>query len=565
MYQALYRKWRPKTFDEVIGQKHITDTLKNQVASGRLSHAYLFIGSRGTGKTTCARILARAVNCAHPADGDPCGECPACRSILEGSAPEIVEIDAASNNGVDDVRALRDEAIYSPAVLKKRVYIIDEVHMLSKAAFNALLKIREEPPEHLLFILATTELNKVPATILSRCQRYNFKRIPGAVISEYLLHVAQEEGLKLSKGAADILAHMAEGGMRDALSLLDQCSSGEVIDEEYVYSALGLAGNVRIIGLAEDIFDRKASSAVRSFNELWMDGKDPVSVLAEIRSLLRDVLLLKVVPPDGGGLASGSFDPASVRRFALEHSTEELLGLMQTLEEHEVSLHQSSDPKTGAELSLITLCDDGAKDSLYTLKDRLGKLEKALKEGVVSPKQVPDPEEESAEENHAEALQESQVDGSSQEESPDWIEEEEEDSVTEPYEEEIPEEPEHSAASEKREEERQREAGAAEDSPDMREIIRIGASVLPVGKRPLITDPATSSWILENGILRILVEPGFTYKALSNAEDAKKIGAAVTSFLGREIRVIFSEKQEEKHPIRDLNELRQFENVEFIG
>jgi DNA polymerase-3 subunit gamma/tau len=183
MYQALYRKWRPKTFDEVIGQKHITDTLKNQVASGRLSHAYLFIGSRGTGKTTCARILARAVNCTNPSNGDPCGECPACRSILSGSAPEIVEIDAASNNGVDDVRALRDEAIYSPAVLKKRVYIIDEVHMLSKPAFNALLKILEEPPEHLLFILATTELNKVPATIISRCQRYNFKRIPGEVIS----------------------------------------------------------------------------------------------------------------------------------------------------------------------------------------------------------------------------------------------------------------------------------------------------------------------------------------------------------------------------------------------
>ncbi len=563
MYQALYRKWRPKTFDEVIGQKHITDTLKNQVASGRLSHAYLFIGSRGTGKTTCARILARAVNCTNPSNGDPCGECPACRSILSGSAPEIVEIDAASNNGVDDVRALRDEAIYSPAVLKKRVYIIDEVHMLSKPAFNALLKILEEPPEHLLFILATTELNKVPATILSRCQRYNFKRIPGEVISEYLLHVSKSEGLNLSKGAADILAHMAEGGMRDALSLLDQCASAENIDEEYVYSALGLAGNVRIVGLMEDIFARKASSAVLSFNELWMQGKDPASVLTEIRSLLRDILLLKVVPPDGGGLTSGSFDPASIRRFAKRHSTDELIGLMQTLEEHEMSLRQSSDPKTSAELSLIALCDDRAKDSLYTVKDRLEKLEKALEKGNVSLKQEPDPEEDSVEQSDVEPQREdSGTEVSQEEDSAEWIETNAE---SEPYGEEVQEEPEDSAASAAEEEETHPAVKTGEVSPDMREIMRLGASELPVGKRPLITDPATCRWILENGVLHIMVEPGFAFKALSNAENAKKIAAAVTSYLGREIRVIFSEKQEEKHPVRDLNELRHFENVEFIG
>ena len=205
MYQALYRKWRPQTFDEVVGQQHITQTLKNQVKTGRLSHAYIFIGTRGTGKTTCARILAKAVNCENPVDGNPCGVCPACRGISEGSVLDVVELDAASNNSVDNVRALREEAVFSPATVKKRVYIVDEVHMLSTAAFNALLKILEEPPEHLMFILATTELQKVPATILSRCQRHSFKRIDAPAIAEYLEYIAGKRGLyaQARRGGAD--------------------------------------------------------------------------------------------------------------------------------------------------------------------------------------------------------------------------------------------------------------------------------------------------------------------------------------------------------------------------
>ena len=223
MYQALYRKWRPQTFDEVIGQKHITETLKNQVKTGRLSHAYIFIGTRGTGKTTCARILAKAVNCEHPVNGNPCGKCPACLGISQGSVMDVVELDAASNNGVDNVRALREEAVFSPADVKKRVYIIDEVHMLSTSAFNALLKILEEPPEHLMFILATTELHKVPATILSRCQRHIFHRIDTPVIADYLMEIAKKEGFKLSLQASELIARLSDGGVRDALSLLDQC------------------------------------------------------------------------------------------------------------------------------------------------------------------------------------------------------------------------------------------------------------------------------------------------------------------------------------------------------
>ena len=240
MYQALYRKWRPRTFDEVVGQDHITDILKKQVLTDRPSHAYLFTGTRGTGKTTCAKLLAKAVNCLNPVGGNPCNECEICRGIDSGSILDVTEMDAASNNGVDDVRAIRDEAVYAPVAARRRVYIVDEVHMLSKPAFNALLKLMEEPPEHLIFILATTELYKVPATILSRCQRYSFHRVPPSLIKARLRQVAEAEGLELEEEAADLLSRLADGALRDALSLLDQCS-GARVDRERVLSAIGLA------------------------------------------------------------------------------------------------------------------------------------------------------------------------------------------------------------------------------------------------------------------------------------------------------------------------------------
>ena len=273
MYQALYRKYRPKTFDDVVGQEHITETLKKQVETGRLSHAYLFIGTRGTGKTTCAKILAKAVNCEHPVNGNPCNQCSACRGIDDGSILDVVELDAASNNGVDNVRALRDEAVFSPASVRKRVYIVDEVHMLSNSAFNALLKILEEPPEHLMFILATTELHKVPATILSRCQRHSFKRIPVDTITARLNYVAQQEHLNLQPDAAALLARMADGGMRDALTLLDQCCGNECISTDAVISAIGLAGNLRTAQLLRSVAAGDTAGALEQFRELWQDGK----------------------------------------------------------------------------------------------------------------------------------------------------------------------------------------------------------------------------------------------------------------------------------------------------
>ena len=263
MYQALYRKWRPKTFDDVVGQSAITETLKRQVADGRLSHAYLFTGTRGTGKTTCAKILAKAVNCEHPVNGNPCNACPSCLGIESGGFLDVLELDAASNNGVEQIRALRDEAVYAPANVKKRVYIVDEVHMLSTSAFNALLKILEEPPEHLMFILATTELHKVPATILSRCQRFSFRRITPEDVQQRLCYVAQQEQIDLRDDGAELLSRLADGALRDGLSLLDQCAAaGGVIDAAAVLNTLGLAGNLQTAQLMRLILSEDAQGAL---------------------------------------------------------------------------------------------------------------------------------------------------------------------------------------------------------------------------------------------------------------------------------------------------------------
>ena len=246
MHQALYRKWRPRRFDEVCGQEHVTDILRYETANGLISHAYLFCGSRGTGKTTCAKILAKAVNCENPQNGNPCCECAACRSIADGSASDVLEMDAASNNRVDDIRTILDEVIYTPGILKYRVYIIDEVHMLSVSAFNALLKTLEEPPAHVIFILATTELQKLPATVISRCQRFDFRRIGTQVLTSRLKFIAKEENIGLDDDAALIIARFAQGGMRDAISLFELCAAGGRVTAERVYEAVGIGGRERL-------------------------------------------------------------------------------------------------------------------------------------------------------------------------------------------------------------------------------------------------------------------------------------------------------------------------------
>ena len=383
MYQALYRKYRPKTFDDVVGQEHITETLKKQVETGRLSHAYLFIGTRGTGKTTCAKILAKAVNCEHPVNGNPCNQCAACRGIDDGSILDVVELDAASNNGVDNVRALRDEAVFSPANVRKRVYIIDEVHMLSTSAFNALLKILEEPPAHLMFILATTELHKVPATILSRCQRHSFKRIPVDTIAARLNYVAQQEHLNLQPDAAALLARMADGGMRDALTLLDQCSGSDVITTETVISAMGLAGNLRTAQLLQSIADGDTAKTLEQFRSLWQDGKDPAALLDELSMLQRDLLMQAVAPRGGRELLSGGYDSETLQTLSGAFTPAQLLANLQSIQDALTAMAAQPNPRIAAELCLIRLCRPELCDDAPTLCARVDKLEQAVRSGDI--------------------------------------------------------------------------------------------------------------------------------------------------------------------------------------
>ncbi len=383
MYQALYRKWRPRTFEDVVGQTHITDTLRRQVAGGRLSHAYLFTGTRGTGKTTCAKILSRAVNCHHPVDGDPCNQCPACLGIESGAILDVLELDAASNNGVDQVRALRDEAVYTPAAVRKRVYIVDEVHMLSTAAFNALLKILEEPPEHLMFILATTELHKVPATIKSRCQQFAFKRILPGDIADRLAFVAKQEGIELTSEGAALLARLADGGLRDAMSLLDQCAAAHVrVDEKQVLNTLGLAGNLESAALMEQIAAGDTAAALETLGRLYAAGKDVGAVLSELSGLTRDLLLRRTAPQGAAALLTGGFDEATMRalgeRFTAPRLTHMLTLLQQVLSE----LKQSANQRTAAELCLIRLCDVTLDDTSTGLAARLSRLEQLLGSGA---------------------------------------------------------------------------------------------------------------------------------------------------------------------------------------
>ena len=384
MYQALYRKWRPRTFDDVVGQSHITDTLKTQIASRRLSHAYLFTGTRGTGKTTCAKILARAVNCEHPINGNPCNQCPACLGIENGSILDVLELDAASNNGVDQVRALRDEAIYSPAAVRKRVYIVDEVHMLSTAAFNALLKILEEPPEHLMFILATTELHKVPATILSRCQRFSFKRILPGDIAARLSYVAEQEGIELTRDGAALLARLADGALRDALSLLDQCAaSGGTVDQQAVLDALGLAGNIKTAHIMNSIRKQDAAAALTALSELYAAGKDVSAVLDELASLTRDLLIRKTAPQGGVSLLGGGYDEGTMRALSDGFSPERLIHILTLLQTTLSELPRSSNRRTDAELCLMRLCDESLDGSITALAARVARLEQAAASGAV--------------------------------------------------------------------------------------------------------------------------------------------------------------------------------------
>ena len=392
LYQALYRKWRPKTFSDVVGQEHITLTLQRQVAEGRLSHAYLFTGTRGTGKTTCAKILAKAVNCENPQNGDPCNACPSCLGIDSGAFLDVTELDAASNNGVDNVRALRDEAIYSPAQVKKRVYIIDEVHMLSPQAFNALLKILEEPPEHLMFILATTELHKVLPTILSRCQRFAFRRIQPRDIEARLDYVAEQEHIDLRPDGAELLARLSDGALRDALSLLDQCAAtGGTIDAQSVLDTLGLAGNVQTAQLLSFILCHDVKAALLLFHKLYTGGKDVGAVLGELSTLTRDLLISSTAPEGGAALLSGGYDDKTLHSLRQSGSNARFIQLCTVLQECTATLQNSVNRRTDAELCLLRLCDESLSGDLTALNARIARLENLIATGAAHVASVPAP------------------------------------------------------------------------------------------------------------------------------------------------------------------------------
>lgn len=383
-YQALYRKYRPQTFDDVSGQLAVTQTLKTQLLTGKMSHAYLFTGSRGTGKTSCAKILAKAVNCLNLQDGNPCNCCEACKAIDSGSCMDVLEIDAASNNGVDNVRDLRDDAIYTPSQVKMRVYIIDEVHMLSISAFNALLKIIEEPPEHLLFILATTELHKVPATILSRCQRFAFRRISQEDIAQRLQYVAYQENIDLEDSAARVLARMADGGMRDGLSLLDQCASATVgeLTAERVYACLGIAGERKAAELMGYIAAHDTAKALELLNKLYSEGKEMGALLDELACLARDLLILKTAPDAGLTMLSGVATDKEAALLVKQISGGELVAMMEQLETTISGFTRSASRRMDAELCIIRLCQPELQLDAQSLNARLTRMEEQLKSGA---------------------------------------------------------------------------------------------------------------------------------------------------------------------------------------
>ena len=388
MYRAWYRKWRPLDFDGVCGQNHVTDILKYQVASKRTSHAYLFCGSRGTGKTSCAKILARAVNCENPQNGNPCNECYACRSVLGGTSTDVIEIDAASNNGVDNVRDIREEVNFTPAELSYRVYIIDEVHMMSASAFNALLKTLEEPPAHVVFILATTELQKLPSTIISRCQRYDFRRLPTSVLVDRMKMIAAAEGAELTDDGALVIARMAQGGMRDAVSLLELCAGArQRIDDRLAVDVLGAGNRDDVIRLVRGIIAKDYEEIYRIIEEVAMSAKDLAYFWQELLDCYRELAVVKTAKQAKAYLDLTDVEFAALQELAESFTTPTLIYHAKLLEEALLTMQRSSSVKRiCAEMTLLRLCEPKFSQNTDALQVRVAKLEEEislLKLGIV--------------------------------------------------------------------------------------------------------------------------------------------------------------------------------------
>lgn len=390
MYQALYRKYRPKNFSDVYGQDHVISTLKNEINENRISHAYLFTGSRGTGKTTCAKILAKAVNCEHPADGEPCNECEVCRGLDSGAIYDVVEIDAASNNGVDNIRDLREEANYTPSRGNYRVYIIDEVHMLSTGAFNALLKTLEEPPSHVIFILATTEVHKLPATILSRCQRFDFKRIQPETMAIRLKQVAELEGMTLDDDAAVLIARIADGALRDGLSILDQCAGrSKSVNAQLVSEVAGLAGREILLQLTECIANKNSSSAIDSLSTLYQNSYDMERLCVEMINCFRNFLMVKTVKKSRELIICTDDEYNSIVEKARGFALENIIYALDLFQDTLTKIKSGVNSRIEMEMTFIKLCEPKLEQSNDALLDRIATLENMVKRGLPVQKAEP--------------------------------------------------------------------------------------------------------------------------------------------------------------------------------
>ena len=386
MYQALYRKYRPQTFDDVVGQTAVTTTLKNQLITGKLSHAYLFTGSRGTGKTTCAKILAKAVNCENPVDGNPCNCCAACRGIDAGNILDVQEIDAASNNGVDNVRTIRDDAVYPPAEVKKRVYIIDEVHMLSTGAFNALLKTLEEPPSYVIFILATTEAHKIPITILSRCQRYDFHRISIDTIAARLSELLKAEGVEAEEKAVRYVAKKGDGSMRDALSLLDQCISfylGQVLTYDKVLDVLGAVDTEVFSKLLRKVLGGDVTGSIHVLEDLITGGRELGQFVTDFTWYMRNLLLVKTSGNPEDAIDVSSENLKLLKEESEMTDVETLMRYIRIFSDLSNQIRFASQKRVLVEIALIKLCRPALETNLDSVLDRIRVLEKQIEERPV--------------------------------------------------------------------------------------------------------------------------------------------------------------------------------------
>ena len=391
MYQVLYRKYRPQVFSDVVGQDHITRTLQQELQSGKLSHAYLFTGSRGTGKTTCAKILAKAVNCLHPVDGNPCNECEVCRGIDSGAILDVVEIDAASNNGVDNIRDIRDEANFAPVNCRYRVYIIDEVHMLSIGAFNALLKTLEEPPAHVKFILATTEVHKLPVTILSRCQRFDFHRVSPEAMLARMQTVAAQEGFTLDADAGMLIARLADGGMRDALSTLDQCiGRSRHVTAQLVTDVAGITGKDHLFRLADAIAAHDAAAAIEQLSDLHAKSVDMERLCADLVQHFRNLMIVKTVRRAESVLICTADELAQYRAQGTSFTLETLLYAIDLLQETAVTMKKGVNRRIEMELALLRLANPSLSSDNKAVLSRVSAVERAVRSGV-TPLPAPQP------------------------------------------------------------------------------------------------------------------------------------------------------------------------------